>query len=129
MGQQQLLLLILSSIVVSIAVYTGVRLFETHNQEQNRDRLQIELMHIYVLANEYKMKPVSLGGGGGSYNGFELPIAFAHEEGVTYWVGPSDQTLEMYATGSVIGNDGLNPVSVTFVAPSGILQYQFAAAN
>ena len=129
MGQQQLLLLILSSIVVSIAVYTGVRLFETHNQEQNRDRLQTELMHIYVLANEYKMKPVSLGGGGGSYNGFELPMAFAHEEGVTYWVGPSDQTLEMYAVGSVIGNDGLNPVSVTFVAPSGILQYQFAASN
>ena len=129
MGQQQLLLLILSSIVVSLATYTGVRLSEIHNQEQNRDRLQTELIHIYIIATEYKMKPKSFAGGSGSYTGFELPNAYATEPGVSYWVGPSDQTLEMFASGSVTGSDGVNPVRVTFVAPSGSLQYQFAVAN
>ncbi|HTR80956.1 MAG TPA: hypothetical protein VMM58_04940 [Bacteroidota bacterium] len=129
MGQQQMLLMILGSIVVSMAVYTGVRLFEVHNQEQNRDRIQTELMHIYVIASEYKMKPKSLGGGGGSYNGFELPNAFVIEPDVWYWIGPSDQTLSMFAYGTVIGNDGANPVRVTFVAPYGSQKYQFAVAN
>ena len=129
MGQQQLLLLVLASIVVSVATYTGVRLFEIHNQEQNRNRIQTELMHIYVMAAEYKMKPTSLGGGGGSYNGFELPNTFIIEPDVWYWVGPSNQTLQMFAYGTVTGNDGRNPVRVTFVAPSGNLQYQFAVAN
>ena len=129
MGQQQLLLLILGSIVVSIAVYTGMRLFEVHNQEQNRDRIQTELTQIYMTAAEYKMTPTSLGGGGGSYNGFVLSNTFVIEPDVWYWVGPSDQTLQMFAYGTVIGNDGKNPVRVTFVAPSGNLQYQFAVAN
>jgi hypothetical protein len=129
MGQQQLLLLILSSIVVSMTTYAGVRLFEIHNQEQNRDRLQMELMHIYNMATEYKMKPKSFAGGGGSYSGFELPVAYATEPDVSYWIGPSDQTLEMFASGSVIGSDGVNPVRMTLISPSAIQQYQFAAAN
>jgi len=129
MGQQQLLLLILSSIVVSIATYTGARLSEIHNQEQNRIRIQTELMHIYINATEYKMKPKNFGGGSGSYSGFELQNTFAEEPDVWCWVGPSDQTLQMFAYGTVKGNDGRNPVRVTFVAPSGRLQYQFAAAN
>jgi hypothetical protein len=129
MGQQQLLIIVLSVIVISIATYTGVRLVQVHNQEQNRDRIKTELMHIYVMASEYKASPRNLGGGGGSYTVFVLPNAFVIEPDVWYWLSASNQTFQMFAYGTVIGNDGKNPVRITFIAPSGRYPYRMYTVN
>ena len=129
MGQQQLLLIVLGAIVVSIASYTGVRIFETYNQEQNRDRIRTELMYLYVLASEHKLKPTSLGGGGGSYNGFTLTQTFIDEPDVWYWVGAFGQTLQLYAYGTVKGNNGTTPVAIFFIAPSGSEKFRFYTLN
>jgi hypothetical protein len=119
MGQQQLLLIILGTIVVSVATYTGLRIFEMYNQDQNRNRIQTELMHLYSLAEEYKMKPKSQGGGEGSYNGFQLTQSLIDEPDVWYWVGTFDQSLILYAYGTVKGNDGRNPVALYLFSPVG----------
>jgi hypothetical protein len=72
MGQQQLLLLTLGFIVVSMSVYTGTRMSEVYYQNSCRDQLIINMQGLIGLTESYAKKPVSMGGGGGKYSGLHL---------------------------------------------------------
>lgn len=73
MGQQQLLLIVLGSIVVGMAMYTAVRLADTIQKDNNRDQMILQISTIDMYARQYAMKPTSLGGGGRSFAGFTIP--------------------------------------------------------
>ena len=67
MGQQQLLLLVLSVIIVGIAVVVGINMFSTSAESANVEAVYNDLMHLASLAQQYYIKPTSMAGGGNSF--------------------------------------------------------------
>ena len=72
MGQQQLLLIVLGVIIVGIAVVVGINLFNANAEESTKDTLVSEGTNLGAMAQQYFKKPVALGGGGNSFQGFGL---------------------------------------------------------
>ena len=69
MGQQQLLFLVLGIVIVSIAVYIGIDLFDRSMQQKHVDLL---VNHTVMVASEavaWRSKETPFPGGGNSYNG------------------------------------------------------------
>ena len=73
MGQQQLLLVILGLIVVSIAIGLANQLFDTHAEDSNLDNIASELVNLGTLAQQYFNKPSEMGGGNKSFMNWVIP--------------------------------------------------------
>jgi hypothetical protein len=71
-GQQQLLLIILGVIIVGVAIAVGIMMFVGQNASSTRDAIETDLMNIGSDAYEYKIRPVIMGGGGGTYKGYVI---------------------------------------------------------
>lgn len=69
MGQQQLLLLVLSVIIVGIAVVVGINMFSTSAESANIEATTNDLLHLASMAQQYFVKPNSMGGGGEKFTG------------------------------------------------------------
>ena len=70
MGQQQLLLLVLGAVIAGAAIVFGINQFHNNGVHSHQSEL---IAHINVYVGEalaYRSKPKMLGGGGGSYIGF-----------------------------------------------------------
>lgn len=68
MGQQQLLLVILITIIVGIASIVAVTTFDS----ANRDAILNDLKALASEAQEYFIRPEPLDGGGRTFNGFSI---------------------------------------------------------
>lgn len=68
MGQQQLFLVILVTIVVGIATVISMNVFETSASQANVDAVRQDVIQIAASAQQYYMKPVTLEGGGRNYS-------------------------------------------------------------
>ena len=68
-GQQQLLLIILSVVVVGIAVTLGITMFSDSSIDANRDAITNDLTNLASRAHQYYRRPSYLGGGGNSFAG------------------------------------------------------------
>ena len=67
MGQQQLLLLVLTIVIVTIAVFIGIDLFDKSSQRQHVDELVRYSVDIASDAIAWREKKSPYLGGGGSY--------------------------------------------------------------
>jgi hypothetical protein len=67
MGQQQLLLIVLSVIIVGIAVVVGINMFNDQAAGSNLDAINADLMNLASRAQQHWRRPVSMGGGGHSF--------------------------------------------------------------
>jgi hypothetical protein len=74
MGQQQLLLIVLGVIVVGIAVVVGINLFNANAETSAQDSIVSQGTNIGAMAQQYFKKPTAMGGGGGSFVGFESKV-------------------------------------------------------
>lgn len=70
MGNQQLLLLVLGTIVVAIAVVVGITEFRAYHIEAVGDEMQSTILTLSAEAKVHFNTPKTLGGGGGSFEGF-----------------------------------------------------------
>ncbi|MDX1590605.1 MAG: hypothetical protein R3283_01500 [Balneolaceae bacterium] len=78
MGQQQLLLVILVTIIVGIATVVAINTFGAAADSANLDAVRQDVAQIAAAAQGYYMKPDMLGGGGRSFDGITFnDIAFA----------------------------------------------------
>jgi hypothetical protein len=73
MGQQQLLLIILGVIIVGIAIAVGITMFGSSSIQSNKDAIINDLNNLGANAYQYRIRPISMGGGGGAYTGFVVP--------------------------------------------------------
>lgn len=107
MGQQQLLLIILGVIIVGIAIAVGLSLFSSQSVQANKDAIINDLNNLAAYAYQYKIRPTTMGGGGGSYTGFSLPKKMTENENAWYSATPSGTdvvfiaTSKMYTTSTV----------------------------
>ncbi len=69
MGQQQLLLVILVTIIVGIATVVAINTFGAAADSANLDAVRQDVGSIAASAQGYYMKPTMLGGGGRSFAG------------------------------------------------------------
>lgn len=69
MGQQQLLLIVLGTIIVGVAVVVGINMFSQGAVNAERDALVQDVNMIGAKAAEYWRKPVEMGGGARTFVG------------------------------------------------------------
>ena len=63
MGQQQLLLLVLSIVIVGLAVAVGIDAFLKNRRQAEADMVVYNLVRLASAAQEWKLKPAAFGGG------------------------------------------------------------------
>jgi hypothetical protein len=100
MGQQQLLLIILGIIVVAVAIVVGISQFGAHSAGSNKDAITQDLTAIAADAYEYKIRPLSLGGGRPSYAGYSIPSKFLNNDNAGYAISGTPTATQIVFTGS-----------------------------
>ena len=105
MGQQQLLLIILGVIIVGIAIAVGISQFGAHSTQANKDGVTSSLVNAAANAYQFKIRPTTMGGGGGAYNGgnsYALPSKMAKDDNGTYATGTvAATTIQIIGTSSI----------------------------
>ena len=79
MGQQQLLLIVLSVIIVGIAVVVGINMFNDQAASSNLDAITADLVNLASRAQQHHRRPTAMGGGGGSF-----ALLAASSDGLAY---------------------------------------------
>jgi len=87
MGNQQIILLVLGTIVVAIAVTIGIMQFREYYTDSVADEIATVLLEQAQEAKIYFLKPRTLGGGNKSFVGFTLPRGIGKNTGVQYTSG------------------------------------------
>ncbi len=96
MGQQQILLIVLSVILVAIAVSVGITMFRGYSQSANQDAMVMDIINIANLAFQYRVRPIILGGSmDASFDGFEdyyetIPSGMKSNANGTYTVSVTE---------------------------------------
>lgn len=72
MGQQQLLLVILVTIIVGIATVVALNVFGTSAEQANRDAVRQDILTASANAQGYYIRPVMLDGGGNTFEGLTI---------------------------------------------------------
>jgi Tfp pilus assembly protein PilE len=72
MGQQQLLLIVLSVIIVGIAVVVGINMFSASAASANLEAVTSDLLNLASRAQQFYVKPSGMGGGGNSFSGITI---------------------------------------------------------
>jgi hypothetical protein len=93
MGQQQLLLIILGVIIVGIAIAVGLSLFSAQSVASNKDAIVNDIANLAATAYQFKIRPVSMGGGGGVYTGFTIPSKMVSNDNGMYSVTVTSPTV------------------------------------
>lgn len=129
MGQQQLLLIILGVIIVGIAIAVGISQFGAHSTQANKDGVTSSLVNIAANAYQYKIRPCTMGGGGGTYNAslctggqaYTIPLKMQSDDNGAYVLGTvGATTLTVTGTSSlgaytaVCSVDSLGATRVTY---------------
>lgn len=79
MGQQQLLLIVLGTIIVGVAVVVGINMFTTGAVNAERDALLQDVNNVASSAASYWRKPAALGGGARDFTGVTSVITFGSD--------------------------------------------------
>ena len=74
MREHSALILVLSFVFVSLAIFAGFELYTTYELTANKGAIVNTLHTLAEDAHQFYVKPVSLGGGGGSYAKYNVPL-------------------------------------------------------
>lgn len=98
MGQQQLLLVILVTIIVGIATVVAINTFSSAADSANVDSARQDVLSIAAAAQQFYMKPTALEGGGQSFSN----IDFSKISGVAVDREDDDETHASNQNGSYV---------------------------
>lgn len=79
MGQQQLLLIVLGTIIVGVAIVVGINMFNTGAVNAERDALLQDVNNVASSAASFWRKPSALGGGNRSFVGVSDVTTFGSD--------------------------------------------------
>lgn len=71
MGSQQFIFTVLAVVVVGFAIVVGVNIVSESYTDRINEILIDKIYDIGLKANNYRKRPIAMGGGGGSYRGFD----------------------------------------------------------
>jgi hypothetical protein len=109
MGQQQLLLIVLGVIVVGIAVIIAIYIFQANAVEAKRNNVLNECMNLAGMAQQYYLRPKSMGGGGNSFIGWRVPHTLVVTANGNFIADVFNDHAEIIGTGNevVTGTDSV----------------------
>lgn len=117
MGQQQLLLLVLSAVIVGLAIVVGINVFTDSAVKANEDAVRQDIIQISNRLQQYYRTPEALGGGGFSFSssltfpdigykynmdGSEAGTTYENANG-TYTISVDGSTVTITGEGSEAG--------------------------
>jgi hypothetical protein len=122
MGQQQLLLLVLASIIVGVGVLVGVNMFQENSAQANFDAVRQDCLTFAANAQAWYRRPTMMGGGQ-DYTNFDWadinlsPAAgpFVNENGSYAISGNAVTSVTITGTGKESPDGDATPLSVTVV--------------
>ncbi len=97
MGNQQLILVVLGTIIVCVAVSVGVVELRSYHDEAVADNIQSHLLGLARDAVVYFQKPKALGGGDRSWADYRVSKKFRDSEDVAVRVWTSQTTISFRA--------------------------------
>lgn len=114
MGQQQLLLILLGTIIVIAAIGLSLAEWVEAPAEANRNQLVSDLTILSNNAQVFYKKPKEIGGGNHRYEGWELPVYFENYEygTITVKMNKGGNQIKIKAVGTEIGRNGKKFVEV-----------------
>ena len=118
MGQQQLLLVVLSVLVVALSFLVGMNMFASYDAQANQDALISDIYVIAARAQEWYRKPRTLGGGGRTFISMDLAaikFAASNENGQFAITDQSPNDFKVTASGLVDPDGDGNPLQVSAV--------------
>jgi hypothetical protein len=108
MGQQQLLLIILGVIIVGIAIAIGLQLFQAGSIDANQDAMISDVMNIAAHADQWRIRPVTMGGGDGVFTNYEAPDRLrltANVDATGYEVDAGTDVITISGVSALFGAD------------------------
>ncbi len=112
MGQQQFLLISLTVIIVALMVAVSIAMFMDQAAASNRDAISNDLVSYASKAQEYVRRPVMLGGGGGSFIGWDIPGERKNADGSFDISAITPTSVDIEGVGIELGFDSVNPVKL-----------------
>jgi hypothetical protein len=108
-GQQQLLLIIIGIVIVALAIWGGIVLFQANAIDSKRNNVTNELVNLAAMAQQYYMKPATLAGGGRNFTGWTIPNELIQTANGHYsaTVAPGNVSLIGIGNEVVTGNDSV----------------------
>ncbi len=122
MGQQQLLLLVLSAVIVGLAIVVGINMFGENAVQANQDAVLQDVLNIASRAQAWARRPALMGGGGGSFNNITLDTlnVDATNANGTYSITEADTSATVTGTGTegvqvsvIVFPDSITPPTIT----------------
>lgn len=109
MGQQQLLLIVLGILIVGMAIFVGISLFKANAIESKRAIITNELVNLAAMAQQYFLRPSSLGGGNRRFTGWTIPAELENTAAGHYTVTVFQDSAVIVGVGNevVTNNDSL----------------------
>ncbi len=104
--------MVLAVFVVGLGIMTGIRLVDSFNQTHERDMILHQMNVVVGEARGYFNRPKSIGGGGGSFQGFEPSGRFTNTDRIRLYLTTGDDWILFQGFGQVEGIDGATPVQV-----------------
>ena len=113
MGQQQLLLIVLGTIIVGVAVVVGINMFTTGAVNAERDALLQDVNNVASTAASYWRKPAALGGGARTFVGVADVTTFGADSSNANGVHlMSTVTATSFTLTSTGANEGVEIVAI-----------------
>jgi len=104
-------------VVAGIAIAVGLSMFTAQSVGANRDAIISDLTNLAAHAHEYRMRPSSMDGGGGSYSGYSIPHGLrSNENGKYQLLRVTDDNVTFKGT----SRRGYGTVTATY-GPDGLL--------
>lgn len=129
MGNQQLLLIVVSVVILGIAVAVGATLFQDQAASTNRDELVNDLVNYGAQAQAYYKRPRVFGGGENSFNGLTMARITSRSSNLNGAysllsdpVGGNPNHVSIVGVGTEIGADGANKVKVVMLVYADSMQ-------
>lgn len=108
MGQQQLLLVILGTIIVGIAITVGLTMFKANAVESSRTAMINDLGYYAMRARQMYYKPKNLGGMNRDFRGITLNMLTTlseNENGRYYIESSSKDSIVLVGVGRIVVHD------------------------
>jgi hypothetical protein len=83
MGQQQLFLIILVSIIVAISTVIAINRFESSSDNANLEAVRSDISTVITEARTYFAMPPALGGGGNNFTGISFTNIALHADSLS----------------------------------------------
>lgn len=114
MGQQQVILILLVTIIVAFATILAINTLQESHQEANYDAIRQKMLDATTLAQTYYRKHEMMGGGGKSYQQITLSHLEIEADNQLGTFSISDQTADSFTLTAVPASGGDNIVGVIY---------------